>query len=241
MSKTYKVKEIFYTLQGEGAHSGRPAVFCRFSRCNLWNGRESDRANAICNFCDTDILGTDGVNGGEYQSAPMLADRIRSLWPNIKNGGKPFVVCTGGEPALQLDEKLVEELHSRGFEVAIETNGTGLVEGEARSLGLQTQFIGCRAAVHEGQGELALVELGVLLAVDVLHGLELALDGAGVPTRQLGILSYIHGWHGVPPYGCKTPHAAHIIAENAAISRYVSNVQVSTLYVADPKASSVGL
>lgn len=124
MSKTYKVKEIFYTLQGEGVQSGRPAVFCRFSKCNLWNGREADRANAICNFCDTDILGTDGVNGGEYQSAPALADKIRSLWPVVESGGKPFVVCTGGEPALQLDEELVEELHSRDFEVAIETNGT---------------------------------------------------------------------------------------------------------------------
>ena len=122
MSKTYKIKEIFYTLQGEGAQSGRPAIFCRFSKCNLWNGREEDRSSSVCNFCDTDILGTDGQNGGEYKTATDLASAVNLLWSNKK--GKPFVVCTGGEPALQLDEELIDNFHSLGFEVAVETNGT---------------------------------------------------------------------------------------------------------------------
>jgi 7-carboxy-7-deazaguanine synthase len=122
MKKPYKIKEIFYTLQGEGAHSGRPAVFCRFSKCNLWSGREVDRAGSICNFCDTDILGTDGLNGGEYSTADDLAAKVKSLWPNVM--GKPFVVCTGGEPAIQMDAGLVESFHQVGFEIAVETNGT---------------------------------------------------------------------------------------------------------------------
>jgi 7-carboxy-7-deazaguanine synthase (Cx14CxxC type) len=120
MSKQYAVKEIFYTLQGEGAQAGRPAVFLRFSGCNLWNGRQEDRATAICTFCDTDFVGTNGVRGGTY-SAAALANAVASLWPG---GGKPYVVCTGGEPLLQLDTMLIEELHKRHFEIAVETNGT---------------------------------------------------------------------------------------------------------------------
>lgn len=119
----YKIKEIFYTLQGEGAHSGRPAVFCRFSGCNLWTGREEDRHKAICQFCDTDFWGMDGENGGRY-SAEELVDKIASLWGADLSVGKPYVVCTGGEPLLQLDQELVDVLHDRGFEIAIETNGT---------------------------------------------------------------------------------------------------------------------
>ncbi len=122
MSKPYKVKEIFYTLQGEGFHTGRPAVFCRFSKCNLWNGREADRKGAVCNFCDTDINGVDGINGGVYKTSTDLVEKICELWPSEL--GKPFVVCTGGEPALQVNAEFVEELKSSGFEVAIETNGT---------------------------------------------------------------------------------------------------------------------
>lgn len=118
----YKIKEIFYTLQGEGAHAGRPAVFCRFSKCNLWNGREEDRANSICNFCDTDFIGTDGQNGGVY-SAEQLAAKVASLWPSVESG-RPYVVCTGGEPLLQLDTPLIEAFHKTGFEVGVETNGT---------------------------------------------------------------------------------------------------------------------
>ncbi|WP_369600697.1 7-carboxy-7-deazaguanine synthase [Hahella sp. SMD15-11] len=120
-TKPYRVKEIFYSLQGEGAHSGRPSVFLRFSKCNLWNGRESDRASSPCNFCDTDFVGTDGQNGGVFDDAGTLADAVRGLWPG---GGAPWVVCTGGEPLLQLDEPLITALHERGFGVAIETNGT---------------------------------------------------------------------------------------------------------------------
>ena len=143
---TYTVKEIFYTLQGEGAQSGRAAVFCRFSGCNLWSGREEDRSRAVCQFCDTDFVGT-GPDGGRFSSANELADAIDRCWGGIspsvagaslkpENGGsslapararrqgKKFVVCTGGEPLLQLDEDLIDALHARGFEVAVETNGT---------------------------------------------------------------------------------------------------------------------
>ncbi|HVY17878.1 MAG TPA: 7-carboxy-7-deazaguanine synthase [Rhodopila sp.] len=122
---SYAVKEIFYTLQGEGAQAGRPAVFCRFAGCNLWSGREQDRAEAICRFCDTDFVGTEGTGGGRFPDATTLADAVAAAWPAAgRRGGRPFVVCTGGEPLLQLDAPLVAALHARGFEVAIETNGT---------------------------------------------------------------------------------------------------------------------
>jgi len=118
----YTVKEIFYTLQGEGFHTGRPAVFCRFSGCNLWTGRDEDRHRAVCNFCDTDFVGT-GPDGGKFATATELADRVAAVWPG-DNVGTRFVVCTGGEPLLQLDEPLVDAFHARNFEVAVETNGT---------------------------------------------------------------------------------------------------------------------
>jgi 7-carboxy-7-deazaguanine synthase (Cx14CxxC type) len=118
----YTVKEIFYTLQGEGARAGRAAVFCRFSGCNLWTGREEDRAGAICDFCDTDFVGVN-ADGGKFPDATALASAVRDAWPN-DFGGKPYVVCTGGEPLLQLDETAIRALHAKGFEVAIETNGT---------------------------------------------------------------------------------------------------------------------
>ncbi|ABS05844.1 7-carboxy-7-deazaguanine synthase [Kineococcus radiotolerans] len=146
---TYLLKEIFYTLQGEGTHAGRPAVFCRFSRCNLWTGREKDRARAICTFCDTDFVGTDGVGGGRFATADDLAAAVDASWPaagltdDFTDGSaitaesdssahshaphgaqRKFVVCTGGEPLLQLDDAAVQALHQRGFEVAVETNGT---------------------------------------------------------------------------------------------------------------------
>jgi 7-carboxy-7-deazaguanine synthase len=120
---TYTVKEIFYTLQGEGTHTGRPAVFCRFAGCNLWTGREEDRASAICTFCDTDFVGV-GPDGGKFRTADALADAIARCWPSMNGHGKRFVVCTGGEPLLQLDKAAVAALHARGFEIAIETNGT---------------------------------------------------------------------------------------------------------------------
>lgn len=121
---TYTVKEVFLTLQGEGAQTGRTAVFCRFAGCNLWSGREQDRAKAICTFCDTDFRGTDGPGGGKYPDAAALADRIASTWPAADPGSHRYVVCTGGEPLLQLDAPLIQALHACGFEVAVETNGT---------------------------------------------------------------------------------------------------------------------
>lgn len=120
---SYLVKELFYSLQGEGRQAGRPAVFCRFTGCNLWSGREADRARSLCRVCDTDFVGTDGAAGGVYPAAGDLADRVRLLWPAAP-GSRPYVVCTGGEPLLQLDAPLVEALHDAGFEVGIETNGT---------------------------------------------------------------------------------------------------------------------
>jgi len=118
---TYSVKEIYYTLQGEGAQTGRPAVFLRFAGCNLWTGLERDRATAVCQFCDTDFVGTDGPGGGKFATAAELAAAVADKWPG---GGRPYVVCTGGEPLLQLDESALDALHARGFEVGIETNGT---------------------------------------------------------------------------------------------------------------------
>jgi 7-carboxy-7-deazaguanine synthase len=120
---SYAVKEIFYTLQGEGAQTGRPAVFCRFSGCNLWSGREADRASAVCQFCDTDFVGIDGPGGGRFADAAALASAVAAQWP-AGVGGRPYVVCTGGEPLLQLDAPLIDALHAAGFEIAIETNGT---------------------------------------------------------------------------------------------------------------------
>ncbi|MDG0968407.1 MAG: 7-carboxy-7-deazaguanine synthase [Porticoccaceae bacterium] len=125
---SYAVKEIFYSLQGEGAHAGRPAVFCRFTGCNLWSGKEKHRAEAICQFCDTDFVGTDGDGGGTFVDAKSLARRVRSFWPeSITDDVHPYVICTGGEPLLQLDEALVSAFHTEGIEVAIETNGTIVV------------------------------------------------------------------------------------------------------------------
>ena len=124
MSRTYTVKEIFYTLQGEGANAGRAAVFLRFSGCNLWTGREADRETATCTFCDTDFVGT-GPDGGKFADAEALARAVVARWPwSQMRGARPLVVCTGGEPLLQLDDALVAALHDAGFEVAIETNGT---------------------------------------------------------------------------------------------------------------------
>jgi 7-carboxy-7-deazaguanine synthase (Cx14CxxC type) len=120
---SYAVKEIFYTLQGEGGNAGRAAVFCRFAGCNLWSGRESDRATAICQFCDTDFVGTDGTGGGKFAHAELLASAVAGHWP-VGAGGRPLVVLTGGEPLLQVDAALVDALHARGFEIALETNGT---------------------------------------------------------------------------------------------------------------------
>lgn len=120
---TYSVKEIFYTLQGEGANAGRPAVFCRFAGCNLWSGREEDRSTAVCKFCDTDFVGTDGSGGGKFSNADQLASAVEAHWPNGSRLYR-FIVITGGEPLLQLDQALIDALHQRNFEIAVETNGT---------------------------------------------------------------------------------------------------------------------
>ena len=121
---SYAVKEIFYTLQGEGAQTGRAAVFCRFAGCNLWSGREADRATAICKFCDTDFADTNGPGGGKFASAAELAAAVNEKWIGDRVWGKRFVVCTGGEPLLQLDKALISALHALDFEIAVETNGT---------------------------------------------------------------------------------------------------------------------
>jgi 7-carboxy-7-deazaguanine synthase (Cx14CxxC type) len=121
---TYSVKEIYYTLQGEGAQTGRPAVFLRFAGCNLWSGREKDRAKAVCNFCDTEFVGTDGPGGGKFETASELAAAVAAHWPDPLAQSTPCVVCTGGEPLLQLDRDAIDALHECGFEIAIETNGT---------------------------------------------------------------------------------------------------------------------
>ncbi|GAB5459732.1 MAG: 7-carboxy-7-deazaguanine synthase [Henriciella sp.] len=123
--KTYSVKEAYVTLQGEGAQTGRAAVFLRFAGCNLWNGLERDRASAVCNFCDTDFVGTDGKNGGQFSGAEALAEHIQTVWNETgPKGGTPYVICTGGEPLLQLDTPAIEALHAAGFEIGVETNGT---------------------------------------------------------------------------------------------------------------------
>ena len=121
---TYSVKEIYYTLQGEGAQTGRPAVFLRFAGCNLWSGREKDRAESVCRFCDTDFVGTDGPGGGKFEGARDLAEAVRMAWPDHTLQAKPYVVCTGGEPLLQLDASAIDALHDAGFEVGVESNGT---------------------------------------------------------------------------------------------------------------------
>jgi 7-carboxy-7-deazaguanine synthase len=118
----YRIKEIFYSVQGEGYYSGRPAVFCRFAGCNLWSGKEEDRSDAICPFCDTDFVGTDGTDGGLYETASLLVQNISQHWPQSKE--LRYVVCTGGEPLLQLDHELIAALHEENFEIAVETNGT---------------------------------------------------------------------------------------------------------------------
>jgi 7-carboxy-7-deazaguanine synthase len=120
----YAVKEIFFTLQGEGRQAGRPAVFCRFSGCNLWTGREEDRRTAVCQFCDTDFIGVNGVGGGKFATADALATAVAMTWPEGNFSGRRYVVCTGGEPTLQLDDAVISALHDRDFEIAVESNGT---------------------------------------------------------------------------------------------------------------------
>lgn len=165
----YAVKEIFYTLQGEGAQAGRPAVFCRFTGCNLWSGREDDRADAICSFCDTDFVGTDGHGGGRFTTEEDLSRTCRKVWRG-NSGTPPFIVLTGGEPMLQVDEPLIAALHAVGFEVAIETNGTRPVPGS-----IDWVCVSPKPGVPLRQvsgDELKLVYPQDALAPEAMHGLD---------------------------------------------------------------------
>lgn len=190
--KIYSVKEIFYTLQGEGAQTGRPAVFLRFAGCNLWSGREEDRASATCKFCDTDFVGTDGENGGKFSGADALADAVAAAWSG--EAERRFVVCTGGEPALQLDDALVEALHARGFEIAVETNGTLPLPG-----GLDWVCVSPKAGttlkVCSGD-ELKLVfpqqgvEPGVFEALEFRHFFLQPMDGPNLEQNTRLALAY---------------------------------------------------
>ena len=187
---SYAVKEIFYTLQGEGAHAGRPAVFCRFAGCNLWSGRERDRAAAVCRFCDTEFVGTDGPGGGRFADAAGLAEAVAACWPG---GGRPFVVCTGGEPLLQLDAGLVAALKARGFTVAVETNGTVAPAPAGIDWVCVSPKAGAPLRLTEGD-ELKLVVPQPGLELDALEGLRFRrfslqpMDGpAAAENRQLAV------------------------------------------------------
>jgi 7-carboxy-7-deazaguanine synthase len=176
---TYSVKEIFYTLQGEGANAGRAAVFCRFAGCNLWSGREEDRASAVCQFCDTDFVGTDGTLGGKFTSATDLAALVAAQWPT--GARHPLVVLTGGEPLLQVDPALIDALHAQGFEIAVETNGTvaapaGIdwlcVSPKAGSTLVQTTGQELKVVIpQDGQ------DLNALAALPFAHHFLQAMDG----------------------------------------------------------------
>ena len=170
---TYAVKEIYYTLQGEGANAGRSAVFLRFAGCNLWSGREEDRAAAVCTFCDTDFLGTTGLGGGKFRSALDLAAAVEAAWPQKAVGGKKLVVCTGGEPLLQLDDVLIETLHRLGFEVAVETNGTLPVP-----VGVDWVCVSPKA--------------GTTLSTTTGHELKLVFPQPGAEPRRFEQLSFEH-------------------------------------------------
>ncbi|MBL8996664.1 MAG: 7-carboxy-7-deazaguanine synthase [Gemmatimonadales bacterium] len=188
----YAVKEIFYTLQGEGVHAGRPAVFCRFAGCNLWTGREEDRASAVCDFCDTDFVGI-GPDGGRFATAEALADAVAARWP-ASGEGRRFVVCTGGEPLLQLDEAAIDALHARGFEVAVETNGT-----QPLPRGLDWVCVSPKAAapvVVTGGDELKLVYPQPLApperfaGLDFRHWMLQPMDGARLAENTAAAVAY---------------------------------------------------
>lgn len=171
---SYSVKEIFYSLQGEGFYAGRPAVFCRFAGCNLWSGREADRLNAVCKFCDTDFMGTDGPEGGKFETAGELARKTARLWPHGENGLiQPFVVCTGGEPLLQLDSELIAALHRENFFIAVETNGTILPPA-----GIDWLCVSPKA--------------GTGLVVRAGHELKLVFPQSGVDPQQFACLDFQH-------------------------------------------------
>lgn len=190
---SYAVKEIYYTLQGEGVQAGRPAVFCRFAGCNLWSGREDDRDTATCRFCDTDFVGMDGPGGGRYASAGALAGTIRKAWcPG--NATAPFVVCTGGEPGLQLDDALVRALHAEGMTIAVESNGTVPLPADLDWVCVSPKA-GTTLAVRSGN-ELKLVYPQPDLApstldhLDFRHRLLQPMDGPHVQEHTRAAVSY---------------------------------------------------
>jgi 7-carboxy-7-deazaguanine synthase (Cx14CxxC type) len=178
---SYSVKEIFYTLQGEGANAGKAAVFCRFAGCNLWSGREVDRASAICQFCDTEFVGTDGTQGGKYESANALAQVALDLWPST-SAADPFIVLTGGEPLLQVDRALIDALHARRFRIAVETNGT-IAPPSGLDWICVSPKAGAPLVITEGQ-ELKVVvpqpglDLGTLAALAFDHHFLQPMDGS---------------------------------------------------------------
>ena len=185
---TYSIKEMFYTLQGEGAHAGRPAVFCRFAGCNLWSGRKQDRAGAVCQFCDTDFVGTDGDGGGKFAAADALAEAIDRQWPRGFETSK-YVVFTGGEPLLQLDAALIDAMHARGFTIAIETNGTVAVPPGIDWVCVSPKMGAPLLVVRGNEIKVVIPQLGQSLAVyeelDFEHFFVQPMDGplAGVNTR----------------------------------------------------------
>jgi len=190
---TYAVKEMFPTLQGEGVQAGRRAVFMRFAGCNLWSGREADRAGAMCNFCDTDFVGTDGTEGGKYANASMLAAKAGELWGDDR--ARAFIVCTGGEPLLQLDPLLIEALHTEGFEIAVETNGT-----LAAPAGIDWLCVSPKAGseiVQRSGDELKLVwpqpgiDPGPLLEWDFRHFLIQPMDCAEAEPARRAAMDYV--------------------------------------------------
>ena len=193
---TYTVKEIFYTLQGEGINAGRPAVFCRFSGCNLWTGREADRATAICRFCDTDFVGV-GPDGGKFATAQALAEAVRSRWPSdAPSNVRPFVVCTGGEPLLQLDRAAIDALHDAGFEIAVESNGTvaapeGIdwlcVSPKARATLVQTRGDELKLVYPQSEPEGDPARYDTL---DFAHRLLQPMDGPDVAANTAAAIAY---------------------------------------------------
>lgn len=192
---TYSVKEIFYTLQGEGFHAGRPAIFCRFAGCNLWSGLEADRASAVCNFCDTDFVGVNGINGGKFRDAKALvAAIIQEWWIGVKQDTNRFIVFTGGEPLLQLDKTLIDALHQEHFEIAVETNGT-----KPAPPGIDWLCVSPKAdseIVLTSGNELKLVYPQPLAmperfaALDFQHFYLQAMDGAGQATNTKAAVAY---------------------------------------------------
>jgi 7-carboxy-7-deazaguanine synthase len=188
----YAVKEMFYSLQGEGRHAGRPAVFCRFAGCNLWSGRETDRATAACSFCDTDFVGVDGLGGGRFDGAGTLASAVERMWAGV--GGKRFVVLTGGEPLLQVDDGLVAALHAANFEIAIETNGTLPVETPIDWITVSPK--GATTLVQKSGNELKLVypqtnvDPSSFESLEFDHFLLQPMDGPHRDTNMASAIAY---------------------------------------------------